>query len=105
MATRKSLHIRVTEAYQRPILTSPRTHRAAREELIRVPHCRELTMSQVVIKNPIINSPFGEPQRQFRFDDTGITNDIIDDRRPGRQRHQILCSRKVTIDQRLMTKP
>lgn len=39
-------------------------------------------MSQVVIENPIINSPFGEPDRHFRFSDDGITNDIDQGRRP-----------------------
>src|SRR6266851_5583440 len=38
-------------------------------------------MSQVVIENPIINSPFDEPTRHFRFSDEGITNDIVDGRR------------------------
>lgn len=38
-------------------------------------------MRQVVIENPIINSPFTEPTRHFRFTDEGITNDIIDGRR------------------------
>jgi hypothetical protein len=28
-------------------------------------------VSQVVIENPIINSPFDEPNRHFRFDDEG----------------------------------
>jgi len=36
---------------------------------------------QVVIENPIINSPFDEPQRHFHFDDEGITNVIVDKRR------------------------
>jgi len=36
---------------------------------------------QVVIENPIINSPFDEPQRHFHFDDEGITNIIVDKRR------------------------
>jgi len=36
---------------------------------------------QVVIENPVINSPFEEPRRHFRFDDEGITNDIVRDRR------------------------
>lgn len=39
-------------------------------------------MSQVVIANPVINSPFHEPDRHFRFDDDGITNEIVDGRRP-----------------------
>lgn len=38
-------------------------------------------MKQVVIENPIINSAFLEPKRHFRFDDEGITNDIIESRR------------------------
>jgi type III restriction enzyme len=38
-------------------------------------------MSQVVIENPIINSPFDEPTRHFRFSDEGITNEVVDGRR------------------------
>ena len=38
-------------------------------------------MSQVVIENPVINSPFHEPTRHFRFGDEGITNEIVDGRR------------------------
>jgi hypothetical protein len=38
-------------------------------------------MSQVVIENPIINSPFEEPTRHFRFDEQGITNQIVVERR------------------------
>lgn len=38
-------------------------------------------MSQVVIENPIINSPFDEPTRHFQFTDEGITNQIVDGRR------------------------
>src|SRR3954447_17524493 len=38
-------------------------------------------MAQVVIENPIINSPFEEPNRHFRFSDEGITNHIEDGRR------------------------
>jgi len=36
---------------------------------------------QVVIENPIINSPFDEPTRHFRFSDEGITNEEVDGRR------------------------
>jgi len=39
------------------------------------------TMSQVVIENPIINSPFDEPTRHFKFTDAGITNEMVDGRR------------------------
>lgn len=38
-------------------------------------------MNQVVIENPILNSPFEEPTRHFRFDEEGITNDIDEERR------------------------
>jgi hypothetical protein len=38
-------------------------------------------MNQVVIENPIINSPFEEPKRHFRFTEDGITNEIIEKRR------------------------
>jgi type III restriction enzyme len=38
-------------------------------------------MSQVVIENPIINSPFDEPTRHFRFSNEGITNEIENGRR------------------------
>ena len=33
-------------------------------------------MSQVVIENPIINSPFDEPTSHFRFSDEGITDEV-----------------------------
>jgi len=35
----------------------------------------------VIIENPILNSPFTEPNRHFRFSDEGITNEVIDGRR------------------------
>ncbi len=38
-------------------------------------------MTQVVIENPVINSPYGEPRRHYRFDDDGITNDVVEERR------------------------
>lgn len=38
-------------------------------------------MGQVVIENPILNSPFGEPERHFRFTDEGITDEIAEGRR------------------------
>jgi type III restriction enzyme len=40
------------------------------------------TMPNRVISNPIINSPFEEPRRHFRFDDEGITDQIVEARRP-----------------------
>ncbi len=38
-------------------------------------------MPQVTIDNPILNGPFSVPTRHFRFDDEGITNDIVEKRR------------------------
>ncbi len=38
-------------------------------------------MSQVIIENPVINSPYEEPRRHFRFGDEGITNEIVNGRR------------------------
>src|SRR5829696_331288 len=34
-----------------------------------------------VIDNPILNSPFTEPARHFRFSDEGITSEIVESRR------------------------
>ncbi len=39
-------------------------------------------MREAVIENPVINSAFAEPRRHFKFDDDGITNEIVDARRP-----------------------
>lgn len=38
-------------------------------------------MSHEVIENPVINSPFAEPERHFRFTEEGITDEIVRDRR------------------------
>jgi type III restriction enzyme len=38
-------------------------------------------MPSVVIENPVLNSPFVEPTRHFKFNDEGITNEIVDARR------------------------
>jgi len=40
-----------------------------------------MRMTQVIIENPIINSPFDEPIRHFRFTDEGITDEIDESRR------------------------
>jgi type III restriction enzyme len=39
-------------------------------------------MKQVVIENPVLNSAFAEPTRHFRFTDEGITDEIVEQRRP-----------------------
>jgi len=38
-------------------------------------------MPSVVIENPILNSPFEEPERHFRFSDDGITDEVVEGRR------------------------
>jgi type III restriction enzyme len=38
-------------------------------------------MRDTIIENPIINSPYEEPKRHFRFTEEGITNEIVDERR------------------------
>jgi type III restriction enzyme len=38
--------------------------------------------SQVVIENPVINTPFDKPTRHFKFSSEGITNEVVDGRRP-----------------------
>lgn len=38
-------------------------------------------MADSVIENPVINSPFNEPRRHFRFSDEGITNEVVPSRR------------------------
>ena len=38
-------------------------------------------MSDTPIENPILNSPFEEPTRHWRFGEGGITNEIVEERR------------------------
>lgn len=38
-------------------------------------------MPQILIENPVINSPFEEPTRHFRFTEDGITNEVVEARR------------------------
>ncbi len=38
-------------------------------------------MADVVIDNPILNSPFDEPGRHFRFGEEGITSEVVEERR------------------------
>ncbi len=51
-------------------------------------------MRQVVIENPIINSPFNEPTCHFRFSNEGITDEIVDGRRTSSYFIPIAKSRK-----------
>ena len=39
-------------------------------------------MADRIIDNPIINSPYRVPDKHFRFDDEGITSDVVPGRRP-----------------------
>ena len=39
------------------------------------------TLQNTTIENPVINSPFEEPQRHYEFTDTGISNKIVPGRR------------------------
>ncbi len=39
-------------------------------------------MRQLVIENPVINSAFLEPGKHFKFTDDGITDEIVESRRP-----------------------
>ena len=37
--------------------------------------------NQIIIENPILNSPFEEPTQHFLFDEDGITNQVVEKRR------------------------
>lgn len=51
-------------------------------------------MAQVVIENPVLNSPYAEPVRYRLFDDDGITNNIAEGRRPSSYFVPIAAPRK-----------
>jgi type III restriction enzyme len=38
-------------------------------------------VSKEIIENPILNSPFAQPAKHFRFDEEGITNEVVGKRR------------------------
>src|SRR2546421_11370216 len=59
-----------------PIYISPLRIKSARDMNI------EKRAEKVIIENPVINSPFTEPCRHFKFDDDGITDQIVCERRP-----------------------
>jgi len=42
------------------------------------PETKGRDVADVVIENPILNSPFEEPGKHWRFSDEGITNDIVE---------------------------
>lgn len=35
-------------------------------------------MTPVVIENPVMDSPHDQPRRHYRFDNDGITNEIVE---------------------------
>jgi type III restriction enzyme len=38
-------------------------------------------MADALIENPILDSPFAAPARQFKFTDEGITSELVEGRR------------------------
>ena len=56
----------------------------------------------VLIENPIINSPFFEPTKQFAFDDYGIKNEVIDGRRPSSYFIPIAGAKKTKSGQQVI---
>ena len=59
-------------------------------------------MEQVIIENPIINSPFEEPKRHFLFSEEGITNEIVEARRISSYFVPIPKPKKKSKKQRLL---
>jgi type III restriction enzyme len=56
---------------------------------------------EVLIENPIINSPFFEPSSQFKFGDSGITNEVISGRRPSSYFIPIAATKKSKSGQQM----
>ena len=52
-------------------------------------------MRDVAIDNPVINSPFDEPDRHFHFDEDGITEEIVAGRRVSSYFMPIAATRKT----------
>ena len=71
----------------RPSVKPPEEERLARGPVLEEPAKRSAaatepaSMSQVVIENPVLNTPYEEPRRHFRFSETGITNEVVESRR------------------------
>ena len=59
-------------------------------------------MRQVIIENPVINSPFDEPQRHFRFNEGRITDKEIEGRRQSEYFIPIPKPRAKKTDQTLI---
>jgi type III restriction enzyme len=48
----------------------------------------------IIIENPILNSPFEDPRRYYKFDEDGITDEIVEGRRPSSYFIPIAAPRK-----------
>jgi len=59
-------------------------------------------LAQVVIENPIVNSPFEEPKRHWRFANEGITDEIVEGRRISSYFVPIAKPRKSGKDKQLI---
>ena len=59
-------------------------------------------MKQVVIENPILNSPYAEPNKHWKFGDEGITNEIEEGRRVSAYFVPIAQPRKRGKDKQLV---
>ena len=56
-------------------------------------------MKQIVIENPVLNSPFEEPKRHFRFTDDGITDEVAEERRISQYFVPIPRAKKKSVKQ------
>jgi type III restriction enzyme len=67
-------------AKRKPLVSHPaQLHNVTAESML---PAETVPMPRVaIIENPIINSPFEEPRRHFKFNDDGITDEIVDARR------------------------
>lgn len=59
-------------------------------------------LKQVVIENPILNSPYREPGRHWKFEDYGISDQIVESRRISSYFVPIAQPRKKTKDNQLL---
>jgi type III restriction enzyme len=59
-------------------------------------------LKQVVIENPILNSPYMEPKRHWKFGEEGITNEIEEGRRISAYFVPIAQPRKKGKDKQLV---
>ena len=58
----------------------------------------------VIIENPVLNSPFDEPSRHFKFTEDGITNEVVEQRRVSAYFIPVPRSRKKSQQGRSLTR-